>query len=278
METNIIREIKRISLDDSHRFSFITKYIIKNITEIPNLSIQELAKLTYSSPSTISRFTKSLNLSGYKELIHILKYFGYFLIEEQKKEQKKDLGNDVVSNYYYNVISSIQDTFNLLMDQEKIMKEVVDKLRSAKKIFIFAVSVNYNLAKDFQQKLLRIGLNAFAVDDIHNGYLLAKQSNKDIFNIFISYSGETQDLIKLASTCKKNNSPILLLSKKTKNSLSKIVDLQLVISSNESIVRPISIVSRLTLMFSLDVIFYSFLLLDFRHYKDILESTSSTIF
>lgn len=272
METKVVREIKKISLDDNHRFSFIAKYIINNMSLVPNLSIKELARETYSSPSTINRFTKYLNLSGYKELIHVIKYFSYTLLENQSENKQTD--DDILHKTYLSVINSIQDTYSLVTLQDEVIIEIVDKLKVSARIFIYAVGGTFNLAKDFQEKLLRIGLNAVVVDNFHNGYFLAKQSNKDIFNIIISYSGETQDLIKLALVCKENNSPVLAISKKTNNTLSKIADLKLQISSDESIFRSVSITSRLALMFSLDMIFYNFLLTDFEHYKLVLKSTA----
>lgn len=273
METDVIREIKRISLDDDHRFSFIAKYIINNITMVPDMGIRELAQLTYSSTSTLNRFTKYLQLSGYKELIHVIKYFNYTLIESSE-DIRGNTENDIIYQTYHNVNKSIQDTFNLFLVQNKVTIQVVDYLKKAKKINIFAVGGTFNLAKDFQQKLLRIGLNAIACNNFHNGYFLAKQSDEETFNIVISYSGETRDLINLALVCKEKNSKILAISKKTNNSISKVADFKLVISSNEPIVRTVSITSRLALMFCLDLIFYKLLLTDFDLYKGILQATS----
>lgn len=275
METEIIRKIKKISLDNNNRFSFIAKYIIDNITTIPDITIQELAKLTYSSTATINRFTKYLQLSGYKELTLIIKYFNNYILLENSEEKKISTNdNNIFYETYDNVIKSIKDTFSLFLLQDKEIEKVVMNLKKAKKINIFAVGGTYNLAKDFQEKLLRIGLNVTVIDSFHNGFFLTKQTDENIFNIFISYSGETQDLIKLAMICKEKNSQFVSISKRTNNSLSKIADFKLVISSNESIMRTVSITSRLALMFFLDMIFYKFLLTDFEYYKLILKTTS----
>ncbi|MGL5268326.1 MAG: MurR/RpiR family transcriptional regulator [Spiroplasma sp.] len=280
MQTDIIREIKQISLYENHRFYFIAKYIVSNITTIPKMSIKELAKETYSSLSTINRFTRYLKLSGYKELTHLIKYFNYALIETEQKlsDNSNYKDNNIMYRTYNNIIQSIQDTFSLFLIQDKLVNEIIAMLKKAKKINIFAVGGTYNLARDFQEKLLRIGLNCIAINNFHNAYFLAKQTNEDIFNIIISYSGETQDLIKLALICKENNSRILSISKQTDNTISKIANFKLVITSNESILRTVSISSRLALMFCLDMIFYKFLLTDFNYYKENLQATSLSKF
>ena len=49
------------------RYYTICYQVLNNIEKIPNISINELADLCYTSPATISRFCKALKLS----LIHI---------------------------------------------------------------------------------------------------------------------------------------------------------------------------------------------------------------
>lgn len=273
MEIDVIREIKKISVDTNHRFSFIAKYIISNISTMPEVSITELAKLTYSSPSTINRFTRYLHLSGYKELIHIIKYFNYTLSENEELTNQNNKKN-IFYQRYQEVITSIEDTFNIFVTQEKVTAEVVSKLKSSKRINIFAVGGTYNCAQDFQEKLLRMGLNAVAVNNFHHGYFLVKQSDQDTFNIFISYSGETKDLIKLASICKENNSQVLTISKKSNNALGRIADYKLDISSKDPIVRILSFNNRIALMFCLDMILYKLVATDFDYYRTILQNTA----
>ncbi|MBE4703776.1 MurR/RpiR family transcriptional regulator [Spiroplasma platyhelix] len=273
MEIDIIREIKKISLNNKHRFYFIAKYIIDHITEIPKITITDLAKVTFSSPSTINRFTKSLDLSGYKELVHIIKYFNYTLVDSDKLA-KQDSESNILYQRYHDVLNSIQDTFNLFVAQEDLATQVVSKLRNAKRINIFAVGGTYNLARDFQEKLLRMGFNAVSSNNFHDGYFLVKQTNKDTVNMFISYSGETKDLIKLASICKENNSQVVTISKKSNNTLGRLADFKLEISSNDPIVRIVSLTNRLALIFCLDMILYKLLFTDFEHYKDLLQKTA----
>lgn len=46
----------------------IADYIIKNHEELPNLTARQLAKLTYTVPSSIISFSKSLGFEGFNEL------------------------------------------------------------------------------------------------------------------------------------------------------------------------------------------------------------------
>lgn len=131
MEIDVIRKIKNISEDENHRFNFIAKYIMQNIVSIPEITITQLAKATYSSPSTINRFTKFLELSGYKELIHIIKYFNYTIAEPSKKNQINSQENNFYYSYYNQVLQEIEQTFSFFSSQENIVTEVVEKIKDA---------------------------------------------------------------------------------------------------------------------------------------------------
>ncbi|AHF57497.1 MurR/RpiR family transcriptional regulator [Spiroplasma eriocheiris] len=271
-ENEIIREIKKISLDDDHRFSFIAKYIVQNLSVVPESTIKEMAEYTYTSVATINRFTKYLNLDGYKELIHVVKYFNHNIKAEDDILKSAD-NNGFIYGIYHNIVRSLHDTFRLTLGHKEKISEIINKIKTARRINIFAVGGTYNVAKDFQEKILRLGFNAISVNDFHNGYFLAKNSTSEDLTIVVSYSGETQDLIKLARIAQENACPILLVCKKANNTISKIADYQITISSNESIERTISSTSRFALLFALDIIYYNLLSSDLEKYQTILDNT-----
>lgn len=274
MEIEVIREIKEISLNNKHRFNFIAKYIVQHMAEIPKISITELAKRTYSSPSTINRFTKFLKLSGYKELIHIIKYFNYTLVDSDQVT-KNYIQNSVFYEKYHNqVLKGIEETFEFFSLQEDVVTELVNKIKTAERINVFAVGGTFNVAKDFQEILLRLGFNIVSANNYHKGYFLTKQSTEDTLSIFVSYSGETKDLIDLANICKENNSTVVAISKKSNNALSKIADLNLSVSSTDPIDRVISLTNRLSVIFYLDMVIYRIMLTNIEYYQNLLQKTT----
>ncbi|ACU78434.1 MurR/RpiR family transcriptional regulator [Mycoplasma mycoides] len=270
-EKQIIRTIKKISLDTDHRFCFIANYVLNNLDSIEKMTINQLAKATYTSVATINRFVKFLNLDGYKELVHIIKYFKNSLQGDQITYSLTS--NSLILNAYNNIISSLNETFKLTIEQQDTIKNLISKIKNALKIAVFAVGGTFNVAKDFEQKLLRIGFNITAVNDFHNAYLLACQLNKNDLAIFISYSGETLDLIKLAQVCTKNNVQIAVVCKATNNTLSNLSNYLINISSNEKIDRLVSSTSRFSLLFALDLIYIFLLSTDLKKYTKLLEKT-----
>lgn len=276
MINGVIHEIKKISLNENHRFYFISKYIIDNFSTMKDVTIDKLAKFTYCSTSTINRFIKSLKLSGYKELTYIIKYsdFPFFENFQSSELASKDQKNSLNLIKYNEVTDSIKETYSLFLRNEAKIEEVITLLKKAEKIVIFSVGGTSNIARDFQEKLLRIGLNAIVVTDYHKGYFLSHTVNAKDFSIFISYSGETADLINLALICKKSNSPVLSISKYTNSSsLFKISDFNFGVISNEPITRYVSTSSRIALLFYLDMIFMKIFQTDISFYENILKGT-----
>ncbi|AOX44133.1 GntR family transcriptional regulator [Spiroplasma sp. NBRC 100390] len=271
-ENEIIRKIKAISIDTDHRFSFIAKYILQNLIIVPDITIKEMAEYTYTSVATINRFTKFLELDGYKELIHIIKYFNHNLAGEESI-MAGESNNALMFNTYHNIIRSLHETFRLGLKQKETINKVITNLKTAQRIVVFAVGGTYNVAKDFQEKLLRVGFNIIAVNDFHNGYFLAQQLNADDLAFFVSYSGETLDLIKLAKVCQQNQTPIVVVCRQSNNTLSNLANYEITISSNESIERLISTTSRFALLFGLDMIYFALLATDLEHYRHVLEQT-----
>ena len=60
----------------------IAAYLMKNGLDVKNMSIQSLARATFSSPSTITRFCRKLGLDGYKKF-QILFYSEYDALADQ---------------------------------------------------------------------------------------------------------------------------------------------------------------------------------------------------
>lgn len=270
-ETEIFREIKKIANDKEHRFAFIANYILENLALVPNISIQEMAKYTYSSPATINRFTKYLKINGYKELIYIIKYYNNSFLS-QKVLQDED-NNSLIYTTYHSVNNSLHKTFYLSLDQKPLIYEIISLIKKAKRIIIFALGGTYNVANDFKEKLLRVGFNVVSANDFHTGYFIAKQSGIDDICFFISYSGETKDLLKLAEIVKNNNTQTILVTKNVNSSLANIVNKKLLINSDDALNRLVSTSSRLALLFILDIIYLMLISTDLDYYQNILNNT-----
>lgn len=129
------------------------------------------------------------------------------------------------------------------------------------------------LRRIFKKNYYELGLIFLQLMIFITGYFLSQQLNEGDLVFFVSYSGETLDLIKLAKICHQNHTPIAIVCRQSNNTLSNLADYEIKISSNESIERLILTTSRFALLFELDIIYFSLLATNLEYYRVMLEKT-----
>ena len=86
--------------------------------------------------------------------------------------------------------SILQEEFGLL--NEKQIRKVVEKLENARKIYIFGIGSPGLIAKEFQQRFIRIGLPMEAVTDAQLMQMCAALTDEETLVIAISLSGKNE--------------------------------------------------------------------------------------
>ena len=175
----------------------IADFFLSN-TEKMDFSSKNISKRLYVSEAALSRFSKKCGYKGYRELI-----FSY----------EKDLENDIpkedmepdISSFTKKIKGSyasiLQEEVGLL--NEKQIRKVVEKLENARKIYIFGIESPGLIAKEFQQRFIRIGLPMEAVTDAQLMQMCAALTDEETLVIAISLSGKTKEvneLIRVAGT------------------------------------------------------------------------------
>ncbi|MGC9250242.1 MurR/RpiR family transcriptional regulator, partial [Listeria ivanovii] len=128
-----------------------------------NMSIKELAKVTYSSPSTIMRLCKKVKTSGYSE-------FKIKLSRELAENEKisptsnynfpftqEDSYENIIDNMYYifkNSIREVKAEFNV-----EELHSIIDKMNQSSIIDIYGQGSSQAAAYEFKSKLIRLGKN-----------------------------------------------------------------------------------------------------------------------
>lgn len=247
----VIKSLKNLA-NSEHRYALIAKYIINNIEKIIGYRIYDLAKNTYYSPATISRFVKFLGLNNYSELQHILRQYLNIISGDYLSFSYVNDKIDYLEAFYKNTTNSIHSTHSII--NNKKINKVVELLINCKEIIILVGLSSIGPVWDWYGKLIRLGLNVkFSFSDfLQTSY--CQYSTKDSLVIAISYSGINDVVLENLKIAKNNQSKIISITKQTDNEISSIANLSLFILSNESIERYISLTSHLVLIYLLDVI------------------------
>lgn len=246
----------------------IVELLLREPERICQLSLKEIAKETYSSPSVCVRIAKKMGFSGWNDLKDAyMKEVNYLHTHFQNidanipfdaRDKEMDIASKIADLYQ----ESVADTLSLL-DHDSLQK-AVRLLEKSKGIHIFCISnLNY-VAEEFAFKMKRINIPVY--QNLTQGciYHEAAMTPSDHCAICISYSGETPALLQTLRYLKSNHVPILAITSVGTNSLSKAADAILHISTREKMYSKIGGFSSLTsISLILDILYSCIFSIDY---------------
>ena len=251
----------------------VADYFINNYKEAINESTQSIALITNTSPATVIRFVKTMKFEGIQQLKLALaadidsdrKYICDEIIHQ------KDGLEEIIEKNKRNIVNSIEKLY-ALMDMD-LMKQAIDAIDSARKIYLFGVGASGIVCYDINYKLSRIGKDVVFNNDIHLQLVNLNFIKKEDTCVCISYSGNTRETVLVAEIAKKAGAKTVGICCYGKNELSNICDITLRVPQDERELRLGAISSRNTTLTLLDMIY---LAITYRHYPDVLQDIEST--
>ncbi|MGJ7912409.1 MurR/RpiR family transcriptional regulator [Neobacillus sp. LXY-1] len=217
----------------------LAKYILKEKENIEKLSTIDLANATFTSPSTVVRLSKKLGFSGWNEFKEKYLEELYYLnshftkIDPNFPFQPHDTFMAVASKIGHLATETIQDTLSLIKNED--LKQAIDLLANAEMINIFGISNSLLMAYDFKHKMLRINRRVEIMNLPEEQVYVALNSSPKDTAILISYTGESEEVLKIAEILRKNKTPIIALTSIGENSLSKYANCTLSVSTREKL-------------------------------------------
>lgn len=249
---NIKESYEQLSISEKR----IAKYIIDNPGEVVKMPISELADKCSTSKPTVVRLCKTLGYSGYKELCMYLN--ADIMLNEGGEMNYKDINPnddspDIVAKVTENNIKAIRNTVEI-MDYAELNRAAA-LLMNARRIDFYGVGNSGFVALDAQNKFLRINKLATAQTDPHLQILTASNLSENDVAVFISYTGETRDLLETMEIVKTTGASTISITKLGKNSLSLASDVNLFMVSDESFIRSGAMSSRIGQLCIVDILF-----------------------
>ena len=239
----------------------VADYILKNKLTASDLTISELSKKTNVSCSTINRLALNLGYDGYKEFIKSL----YLNAHNDEKELNKHIYDvDIDDDFNLSIkevaslvcslnIEAITNTYKML--DMKTLNKVIKLIDKAQRVVIFALSGSIVVAKDMLFKLERLGIACQVSDNYHSLLANASTLKKNELAVFISYSGNTKEVIEAAKLAKETLATVVGITMVGNNQLSKLVDYSIQHSSVDRGIKTFSTRSRVVQENIIDMIF-----------------------
>lgn len=251
-----------VRLKEHHRVArgaekLVIEYILSHPDQVAKGSIYHLAEHTFTSPSTIVRLCKKLSFVGFKDFKSNL-ISEVAVIKEAKKDMKKEITQsddiesiaDLITEK--NIIS-LENTKNLI--DLKTMAACVDLILNANQLSIFGIGSSLIVAKDAQQKFMRINRRCSVFEDWHVQYLEASNMTKGDVGMIISYSGETDEMVRCTKLMKDKGTTVISITRYVTSRISKLADYNIYVSADESTFRSGAMASRISQLNIIDILF-----------------------
>ncbi|MEK3991646.1 MurR/RpiR family transcriptional regulator [Robertmurraya sp. FSL R5-0851] len=238
---------------------YIVNYILENPSVVFHSTANELAKLTYSSSSTIVRLCKKLGLKGYPDFqLKFALEYKYDQIDESKREVTESGDKslvkeiDLVPAIYEQALLETRKMFN-----EKSMINIIDWLKTAERIDVYGVDMNYYVAQQACAKWNEVGVMAVAYNSANQHYLTNLKNTSSTVSFVISHTGKNKAMIDIAKRLRNNNMKVIGITGSRDSTIAKICDECIITYSSEEQLNLSKIYSMMSSLYIFDVLYMS---------------------
>ncbi|AKM48683.1 MULTISPECIES: MurR/RpiR family transcriptional regulator [Edwardsiella] len=209
----------------------LADFILSSPEQLGKLSSQELANTLGISQSSVVKFAQKLGFRGFPALKQDI---SAHLLRHQAPANEAALHHGILRHDPLKVvgeklmaekIAALQST--LTINHEEQLQQALRMLLSARRIVITGLGASGLVAKDFANKLMQIGLAAYAESDAHVQIVCAQAMQPQDLLMAISYSGERKEVNMAAATARRRGAQVLALTGFSPNPLQDLASLTL---------------------------------------------------
>ncbi|RDY29173.1 MurR/RpiR family transcriptional regulator [Romboutsia weinsteinii] len=255
----------------------IADYVLDNKEEVCKMTVSGLANNCGGSTASIVRFCRKLGYDGFSD----------FKIELAKEKDN----NESKSEYAYidekssldSIIESISNKNantiykSVSLNNNKDIKDAVDYIQKAKKVYIYGIGGSSLVSQDLQMKLVRINKNTITFTDSHMQLMSSNNVTEGDVAIGISYSGESKEVVESMKKSKCNKATCIGITKFGESSLSSLCDINLYVSNVENSLREGAISSRIAMLTLVDIIYIALIQNDIKENEAKLMATRELV-
>ncbi|AUX94637.1 MurR/RpiR family transcriptional regulator [Mixta gaviniae] len=182
--------------------------VIKSGDKVMYMTIRELADAAGVSTTSVLRFCRKMQCDGYSEF-----RIRFKLYLEQEQQSPINYGvNEMVS--FFKSINN--DEF------EHLISQAVEHILAAQRIIFVGAGTSGTLGKYGARFFSNVGKFSNYIDDPY--YPVSSDMYKDAVAIILSISGETEEILRLASQFSLHRCKIITITNSESSSLAKLAD------------------------------------------------------
>lgn len=254
------------------------RYILDHAETVIGSSVQKVAELAGVSEATVVRLCRSIHCKGFQELKLKIAADLSKAVKSFESYQEIHLDGsieDLIDSISHNNMTSIQDTRSVLSAES--VRLTIDKLSKARKIAFFGIGASAVIAEDFHQKLQRLDRWSEVGTGFDMQAMIAANLTPEDAVFGISYSGQTEDMIRSLAIAKQAGATIITLTRFGSNPVADLADIKLFTSSLEKSIRSGAMASRIAQLNVVDIVYVGIAGQQYKRSVNALEKTRNAV-
>lgn len=211
----------------------VADYILAHSEAVTEMTTEQLAQASGAAKSAVIRCCHSLGFEGYTQLKRQL------TVELSKNCQLNYVpyiyandGTQTIPEKVFSAnVKALHDTLDHL--DASVMEEVLDKLQSARQIFLYGVGTSASMVMELQYRLMLLGYSAFAMTDPGTMKISTMNISSGDVALAISYSGRTIATKQVLSLAAQAGATTICITSYPQSPLALASQLPLCVYSDE---------------------------------------------
>ncbi|MFV0559779.1 MAG: MurR/RpiR family transcriptional regulator [Enterococcus sp.] len=215
----------------------IATYITDNLVEVSTMSVEELAKKTYTSHSAVVRLAKKLGYEGFKGLKaainHLIQYDLHRepTVDANFPFEPADSPAEIAKKMADLTVETVKRT-QAQMDEQKLV-DAGKMLHQSQRIFLFARGDSQIRARSFQNKLVKINKFAIIGEEYTDEAWTAANLTKKDCAVIITYGAKVPQYLRILTYLKEQGIPSILLTGNPTTEMIELATLPIITTQTE---------------------------------------------
>ncbi|MCE5242753.1 MAG: MurR/RpiR family transcriptional regulator [Syntrophobacteraceae bacterium] len=262
----------------------IAQYILEEPDRVKLLKISELSAACQVSEATVTRFVRAIKFNSFPEFKIAIAAMpppeenGSFDGEKEffyNDLHESDSIESVVAKITYKNIQSLKDTQEIISPQE--IERAVAGLQKCESIAIYCGGYSAVAAHNFRFRFYRVGKPCAVYSDPIEQAVSAATSNEKRFAVGISSSGKTRCVVDALKIAKSTGATTMCITDSNDSPIVQHSDIRFYTFSKHSDFLQDSLLSRMSQILIIDIIFACYALRDYKHSFDLVERSAKSI-
>ncbi len=233
----------------------IAELVLSDPRRVAALTISQLAAEAGTSQTSVLRFARRLDLSGYPELrLALAEAAGAGNgIRKLSDLSPDDTLDRIVAKVAVADAAAVEDTARRL--DRDTLAQVAAAMRASRRVDLYGAAASSLVAADLQLKLHRIGLVSYAWSDSHLALTSASLMAPGDVAIAVSHSGTTVEAIEMLHAARQAGATTVAITNAQRSPVAKAADHVLLTAANETPLRSGATASRIAALVVVDTLF-----------------------